>query len=480
MNAYMKRLIIIVLSVLFVSLAEAHPWKPRYHVIIDTDGGIDDMKAISMILASPDVHVLGITISPGVLDAESAYIKVKSLLNSFYHNGIPVGINRTGANNSAIKFRQPDYRWGDEAGIKTASAPEAVKVISGILKNETSKISLICLGSLSMAAKSSAEIPEFRSRVKEIIWSCEGINKTDGYNYSIDSPSAKSVIESGMEIKAVYTGGENPATYTEQMITQLRGIRTPYAAKISDFLISPAAKSHAFSYRLSDELIPLFMHFPSYFLIRQSGTISEINVMKTDSLKDGICRILKGETVKKNQVINELPSDPSFYFDDVAPVVTTVINRYGNEEWQAGVLANELHRHLGVFAIIGVKMGIRAREYFNVGVDEFEAVSYAGSTPPISCMNDGIQVSTGATPGHGLLKVVNENPYPRVEFKHLNHKITISLNPEIHSKISAELKEINFIYGLDSDIYWELVRKNAIKYWRELDRHEIFIIEEIE
>ena len=53
-------------------------------------------------------------------------------------------------------------------------------------------------------------------------------------------------------------------------------------------------------------------------------------------------------------------------------------------------------------------MGIRAREYFNTGVDEFSAVSFAGSIPPLSCMNDGIQVSTGATPGHGLLTVIND------------------------------------------------------------------------
>jgi bifunctional ADP-heptose synthase (sugar kinase/adenylyltransferase) len=33
--------------------------------------------------------------------------------------------------------------------------------------------------------------------------------------------------------------------------------------------------------------------------------------------------------------------------------------------------------------------------------------------------------------------------------------------------------------GIDSNIYWELVRKNSIKYWRDLDRHDIFIIEEI-
>lgn len=61
----------------------------------------------------------------------------------------------------------------------------------------------------------------------------------------------------------------------------------------------------------------------------------------------------------------------------------------------------------------------------------------------------------------------------------MNRTIKLTLNEEIAAKISAELKEINFVYGLDSDIYWELVRKNSIKYWRELDRHDIFKIEVI-
>ena len=91
--------------------------------------------------------------------------------------------------------------------------------------------------------------------------------------------------------------------------------------------------------------------------------------------------ILGGETVPKNQVIKNFPSDPSFYFADIEPSVTEIIKKYGMDEWISGVIANELHRHHGVFAIVGVKMGIRAREYFNTGVDEFSAVSFAGSIP---------------------------------------------------------------------------------------------------
>ena len=190
-------------------------------------------------------------------------------------------------------------------------------------------------------------------------------------------------------------------------------------------------------------------------------------------------KIIAGETVERNQVIRAMPTEPSFYFEDIAPYVKEIIQKYGMDEWTSGVLTNELHRHLGVYAIIGVKMGIRAREYFNTGVDEFKVTSFAGSTPPLSCMNDGLLVSTGATPGHGLLTVINEATAPAAEFTYMDRKIKLTLNSDIAKTIENELREINFVYGLDSDIYWELVRKNAIKYWLTFNRHDIFTIEEL-
>ena len=71
----------------------------------------------------PDVRVLAITVSPGALSAENAYLKVRSLLNSYFHEGIPVGINRQGT------FKSPEYqvalesKWGNENGINPKMLP---------------------------------------------------------------------------------------------------------------------------------------------------------------------------------------------------------------------------------------------------------------------------------------------------------------------------------------------------------------------
>lgn len=477
----MKRLILSVTGLLLQLALCAHPWKPSHYVIVDTDGGIDDMRAVSMLLASHDVRVLAITVSPGALGAENAYRKVRSLLDAYYHEGIPVGINRT------CQYRSPEfpvafqYTWGNEENISPGNAPDQLSVITDVLKAGDYKITFISLGGMSTAFTSLRQIPGFAGRIKDFIWSAEGKADTQGFNYNIDSKASSGMLKQEIPLKIVGSfTPDNGKFYTADLIRAIGNVTTPYAGKIAEFFRNSLAMDHDFSYTGTDDMIPLFLHYPEQFLSKTAGNISECFPANPDDLRTNLIKILMGETIAETQIIKGLPLDPGFYFDDIQPHVEEILLKYGHDEWFSGIIASEMHRHLGVMAIIGVKMGIRAREYFNTGVDEFTIVSYAGSTPPLSCMNDGIQVSTGATTGHGLLTVRNDTVlYPMVDISYMNRRIRVSLKKDISDKISSELKEINFIYGLDSNIYWELVRVNTIKYWREMDRHEIFEIAEI-
>jgi len=475
----MKRSIIILFA-LYLSLPLlSHPWKPAHYVIIDTDGGIDDIRAINLFLASPNVRVLAITVSSGSLSANNAYLKVKSLLNSCFHEGLPVGINRKSG------FRSMDFpfasetKWGTETGINPDNAPEAINLISEILSAEKTKISYICLGGMNTIYTAMSKIPEFKNQVKEILWSADGLNDTGGFNFKIDKEASLRILNGVLPV-IIVRRAEAADFYNNEMLKGMSIINTPYAKKISQFLNSETAKNHNYSLLGIDDMVPLYMHFSELFKTISTGKNTDCIPQNISSLRQRTLVILKGETVARNQVIKEFPVDSSFYFSDIQKDVSEIIDIYGIDEWTCGVIANELHRHLGVYAIIGVKMGIRAREYFATGVDEFRATTFSGSIPPLSCMNDGVQVSTGATPGHGLLKVRDDTlSRPAAEFTYMNHKIRLTLKPEIAEKINAELKEISFVNGIDSDIYWELVRKNSIKYWRNLDRHDIFEIEAI-
>ncbi len=445
----MRRTILSFLLLLLIIPAGAHPWKPRHYVIIDSDGGIDDLKAICMLMASPDVRILAITASDGYHRAPVAYEKIRSLADKLWHEGLPV-----------------------------ARGDDAVMLIEQTLAAETTPVTFIAMGPLTTARRAMEHSQQFTSKIRQVLWTNSGLPGKDGFNYKTSPDDAEQVL--GAAVPVLVAGGGGEGFFDDNQIREIGKLHTPYAAKVNALVNSMA--SHSFANTAFDEMAPLLLHFPELFTTTDTAnkniyhSPSDINGLRQATIK-----ILRGETVERMQVIKFMPDDTSFYMPDLQPFVAEIRNRYGEDEWTSGVIGNELHRHLGVYAIIGVKMGIRAREYFCTGVDEMTVTTHAGSMPPLSCMNDGIQVSTGATPGHGLLTVSTEKPsFAAADFTYKGKTIRITLKKELEEKVSSELKEINFIYGLDSDIYWELVRQNSIKYWLQFDRHEIFEIDVVE
>jgi pyrimidine-specific ribonucleoside hydrolase len=169
------------------------------------------------------------------------------------------------------------------------------------------------------------------------------------------------------------------------------------------------------------------------------------------------------------------PVDPELYVYDVRQILKPALEKYGIEEWKACTLTDEFHGHLGVFSIVGAKMGIRARDYFGIGPDLLEVSSYAGSIEPFSCMNDGIQVSTGATLGQGSINLINDTiARPQAVFMFNNKSILIILKDQYLQKIKTVIAKGVKEYGLQDEDYWNLIRQTSIQLWLEWDRKEIF------
>ena len=96
---------------------------------------------------------------------------------------------------------------------------------------------------------------------------------------------------------------------------------------------------------------------------------------------------------------------------------------------------SEFHGHLGPFLVVGIKMGIIALKKLNSsGYSDMSAVVETGTTPPISCLIDGIQISTGCTLGKGNIKV-NANKKPKAVFTNGEKSLDIELKPEILKRI---------------------------------------------
>lgn len=173
-------------------------------------------------------------------------------------------------------------------------------------------------------------------------------------------------------------------------------------------------------------------------------------------------------------VFSIFPESEELFAEDIR--VHEIISRHGHAEWRAAVLTNELHGHLGIYAIIGVKMGVRATELLHTGIDDIRVTSFAGSTPPVSCMNDGLQVSTGGTVGHGLFSISGEKDIrPAAAFSFRNKEVIMQLKPGYTEQIRQDIATGIRTYGTHTQPYWQYVRKLAIHYWYLFDRKQLFL-----
>ncbi|MGM0504204.1 MAG: formylmethanofuran dehydrogenase subunit E family protein, partial [Bacteroidota bacterium] len=234
--------------------------------------------------------------------------------------------------------------------------------------------------------------------------------------------------------------------------------------------------NHTMAKNLYDEAAFLYLIKPDFFASTLKEDILQVELTANpESIKLTMDSIFSSQDVN-TQAFFRFPEGKSDYIEDIREIIPEAIRKWGKDEWAICVLTCEIHRHVGVYTLIGAKMGVRAREYFGAGLDELRVVSYAGLEPPFSCLNDGLQVSTGATLGHGLISVQEDSKIPQAEFYYLGQKITISLKEEYKTQVASKIQELSYLHGLDSNIYWDFVRDIAINCWKDWDRHEIFEI----
>ncbi|MFC1534283.1 formylmethanofuran dehydrogenase subunit E family protein [Thermodesulfobacteriota bacterium] len=176
---------------------------------------------------------------------------------------------------------------------------------------------------------------------------------------------------------------------------------------------------------------------------------------------------------RKPVCLKEYPVDPSMFNGIVRPYVNQIIKKHGLEEWKAVLLTNEFHRHLGMWSIIGAKMGIRAREVLGAPFDQLDVISFCGNKPPFSCTNDGIQVSTGASLGRGTISITHLG-LPEAIFIYDGKRLRLRVKPHVKVTIGKVIKELSAKYGFQSPEYFQALDEVSVKYWLEWDRGKIF------
>lgn len=98
-----------------------------------------------------------------------------------------------------------------------------------------------------------------------------------------------------------------------------------------------------------------------------------------------------------------------------------------------------LHGHAGPYLNLGIRMGLLALNILNVkGYFDLSVEVELKNFRPISCLIDGLQISTGCTLGKGNIQIKNNPNVTKVIFKSDNSKLIINLKPEITKLLDFE------------------------------------------
>jgi pyrimidine-specific ribonucleoside hydrolase len=444
---YLPLLILLNLAYIPSSASPLHS-KLNHCVIIETDCENSDLRAIAILLNHNRVRVTAIVVSGDKIKQDKGIQNIRNLLSVFNADTIPV-------------FQAVDKRDTDK--------------LLNLVRKEKEKVSVIALG--------SGEISElirynesFASGIDDFIHSVEG--KSPHLAGKVKERSY--ITEAGIHydmITNLYPGNH----LMDNVFIELYRKQETALAK-AFLMISPEAGENELK---PEELTALYLVNPELFSMALYDGIRKTSIVTgydEQSIKDLLSDMITGRYKSGHFVaLYGFPVNPELYTYDIRMIMDEAIKRYGLDEWKACVMTDEFHGHLGVYSIVGAKMGIRAREYFGIGTDLLSIISYAGSVTPFSCMSDGLQVSTGATLGQGTIRLAADSiTKPQAIFTYKGKSIMVKLKPEYINQLREVIGKGVNDYGLEDEGYWNLVRQTSIRFWLEWDRNEIFELEEID
>ena len=183
--------------------------KDLHPLVIDTDCAFDDMRAISILLSQPDIHVSGIVVTEGTLLPEEGADRIRALLHGFSLDTIPVVCGKT-YNREGPPWRglNRSVSWGMVPSANKPS-PDAVLWLQTLLGSAGEKITYVCLGPLSTLESAVGGKPELQTRLYRILWYNEAAGSGTGFNYTFDKPSADSVMNMKIRMDLISNPG-NP------------------------------------------------------------------------------------------------------------------------------------------------------------------------------------------------------------------------------------------------------------------------------
>lgn len=469
--------IVLALSVL-VSPAWAHDVGESRTLVIDTDMGIDDVVTLAMALQYPDVEISAIVATEGVVSGQVGAASIEHMLERFNRRDVTI----YGVADPSLKPPVPPFRAFAEDVLKSAlSGPLPAKMTRPFTPaayvHEGTKTTVLLLGPMTNFAAALRSKPEIKEQIARVI--VPGQQSKRSFNVRYDTAAAQFVLQSGLPFEFI-DANETAMKPGWLAVQQTRiGQGTSIAESLlNDMFSNPEVRTH-YAEQLKifhDELA--MMYLADHHAFHETAKEHVVEPNGTAAVADLFRRLVsEGRQHKDRVVFSDRPLPDIALRNDVRDRRASIVEKNGETEWFAQVLMNEMHEHLGAYSIIGVKMGLFAAEQLNAPQHGMKIVSHTPAEPPVSCLNDGLIVATGCTPGRGLFRhEPGEKADVVVEFAAGTKRIKLRLKDEYKKRIAERIGALRKEHGLEDAHYWEGVRTLGLDIWENWHRRDLFAV----
>jgi len=231
----------------------------RRAVIVDTDGGTDDLMAIAFLLSRPDIHLEAITIVNGMAHVPAGGRNVLRLLALAGRNDIPVYLGRGTPLSGSQEFPAEMRNASDELPGITLPDPkrsveprDAADFLLKRLLDAAHPVQILALGPLTNLAEVFSHTPRAARTGRQLVimggaihvsgnLGDGGLFKTDNvsaeWNMFIDPAAAKIVFASGAPIHLVPLDATQRVPIDMALLEQFKSrASTPLASFVAQVL----------------------------------------------------------------------------------------------------------------------------------------------------------------------------------------------------------------------------------------------------